>query len=105
MNKKITVKNNKLYIEISFKQRKYAFEEKIVFSEDIRNLIPKEHQGIARLISKPKKKISNINDSNFLTTGQWVFDLAPPTIIKEDPPKPKSKPTSSRTRRRKKLTT
>ena len=66
MNKKITVKNNKLYIEISFKQRKYAFEEKIVFSEDIRNLIPKEHQGIARLISKPKKKCCVKNQYQFL---------------------------------------
>tara|TARA_R100001510_G_C7518458_1_gene114977 strand:+ start:165 stop:476 length:312 start_codon:yes stop_codon:yes gene_type:complete len=103
MNKKVIVKDNKLYIEISFKKRKYASEEKIVFSDDVRVLIPKEYQEVARLISKPKKKISNIGAPNFLTSGEWVFDLTPIKITKKE--LPKSKPQNSRSRRRKKLTT
>lgn len=92
---KITIKEDRLFIEISCKKRDYSAEEKYIFDENIETLIPEEYKKKVVLVSSPVKKISNIGRENYSQVGVWEYK-----IIKENPPTTESK-TAKRSPRRK----
>lgn len=83
----------KIVIKVSIKQRKYAIEEKLVYSKDPMRLIPEELLDKVRLTSKPSKSISNMNRDKYTNTGEWVYEIVleskKPTR-KRQPRKPRS---------------
>ena len=81
--------DEEVIITISIKKRKYAIEQKLIYSGDPKLLVPQELHDKVVLVSKPLKKISNMNRSKYTHTGEWVFK-----IIKEE------KQQKSTTRRR-----
>ncbi len=90
----ITQEDNILKITISIKKRMYAIEEKLIYTEDHRQLIPKDLIDKVKLVSAPSKKISNMSKQKYTNTGTWVYEV--------EKPKP---PTRKRTTRKQKTST
>lgn len=90
----IVQEDNKLKITISIEKRAYAMEEKLIYTGDHRQLIPKDLLDKVKLVSAPNKKISNMNRQKYTNTGTWVYEI--------EKPKP---PTRKRTTRKQKPST
>lgn len=76
------------------KLRKYVFEEKEVYREDVKKLIPEEFRNSVTLVSGPSKLVSNYGSGKFVNSAEWIFELEE----KEEPP------TARKTRTRRKTT-
>lgn len=114
----VNITNNKLTIKVTAEKiRKFSFEEKKVYRKDITCLIPQELRNKIKLLSEPKKLISNYKDSNFFQSGIWQFEIIEnndkPIVVEEEANKnhikqtqiPQSSNRKTRTRRRKATTT
>lgn len=78
------------------KLRKYVFEEKEVYREDVKKLIPEEFRNSVTLVSGPSKLVSNYGSGKFVNSAEWIFELE--LEEKEEPP------TARKTRTRRKTT-
>ena len=76
------VQEGNLYkITVSIKKRKYAYEKKLVHEGNVDNLIPPELVGKIRLISAPRKKVSNMARGQYISSGTWVYEIIVENII------------------------
>ena len=70
----VNITNNKLTIKVTAEKiRKFSFEEKKVYRKDITCLIPQELRNKIKLLSEPKKLISNYKDSNFFPYFRYLL--------------------------------
>ena len=84
---KITKESNTFTIEVSIEWRKFAVEEKLIYSTDPRLMLPEEIRNLAILKSSPTKRISNMRKEKYLNRGAWVFEV-PEAQDKITPAKP-----------------
>jgi hypothetical protein len=89
-----------IVIKVSIKERKYAIEEKLIYSKDPMRLIPEELLDKVKLISKPSKSISNMNKKKHTNIGEWVYEI----IIENKKPVRKRQPKKPRLTNKKTLT-
>tara|TARA_A200000159_G_scaffold164833_1_gene196644 strand:+ start:2424 stop:2729 length:306 start_codon:yes stop_codon:yes gene_type:complete len=71
----IVQEGNLFKITVSIKKRKYAYEKKLVHEGNVDNLIPPELVGKIRLISAPRKKVSNMARGQYISSGTWVYEI------------------------------
>lgn len=57
------------------KIRKYSFEKKEIYRNDIATLIPEEYRGKVTLISHPNKKVSNYLSKGLVQTAIWEYEI------------------------------
>lgn len=98
--------DNILKIIISIEKRVYAIEEKLIFTGDHRQFIPKDLIDKTKLVSAPSKKISNMNKQKYTNTGTWVYEIEKPKppARKRQPRKQKTSTTPSKSGTIKKTT-
>lgn len=70
--------NDTLTITVSCKLRRFAYDQKEIFEEDIENFIPEQLKGKVILVESPSKKISNINSNSYTNVGVWKFQIQKP---------------------------
>lgn len=80
--------DNQFKVTVSIKKRKFAIEDKLIYSGDPKSLVPEEFRDKVELVSTPDKKVSNMGKDKYTQSGTWVFQL------KEE--EPTKKPTRRR---------
>lgn len=88
--------DNQFKITVSIKKRKFAIEEKLIYSGDPKSLIPEEFRDKVELVSTPVKKVSNMGKDKYIQSGTWVFQLKEEKPIPAVEPEPVKKPTRRR---------
>lgn len=97
---KINTESERIVIEISYKKRQFSSDPKFVFEEDIWDYIPDEYKGKVKLISSPRKPVSNIGREKYTQLGIWEFK-----IMNESKQKTQDTNKKRRTTTRRKLNT
>ena len=76
-----------LSITVKHKKKNHSFEEEIItkYNKHILPNIPEEYRSCAKLISKQKKLVCNLDNREDKCTleGTWVFDISLATPIKQ----------------------
>lgn len=101
----VSIKEDIITITITYKERKYANQPKLVYAEPIENLIPNQFAGKVKLIKKPAKEISNIKNDNFSLVGEWQFQIIKESSAKTESTKssPKRRTSTRRSTRKKSI--
>jgi len=93
--KTIKVEKDKITIEVSCPKQVYSSTPRIIFRENIEDLIPEEYKEKVEMTRSPAKLVSNIPRKKYTNVGVWEF-----SIKKKEPTR---KPQTT-TRRRKQAT-
>ena len=93
-----------LKISVTISERRYALEEKLIYSGDPELLIPEDLKGMVKLISSPEKKISNMKKSKYLQTGTWIYQIEKPKKTETTKTTTKRRATKSTTSQKKRST-
>lgn len=67
--------DNQFKVTVSIKKRKFAIEDKLIYSGDPKSLVPEEFRDKVELVSTPDKKVSNMGKDKYTQSGTWVFQL------------------------------
>lgn len=76
--KEIKKEKNLFKITISIELRKFAIDEKLIWEEDPKSLIPEEFRDKVELIEWPPKKVSNLKKDKYINSGTWVYKVPTP---------------------------
>jgi hypothetical protein len=89
----ISQTQDEIVITISIKKRKYAIEQKLIYTGDPLSLVPQELRDKVVLVSKPLKKVSNMNKSKYINSGEWIYKIIKEQkkpVRKRQPRKPRA---------------
>jgi hypothetical protein len=75
--------DNQFKVTVSIKKRKFAIEDKLIYSGDPKSLVPEEFRDKVELVSTPDKKVSNMGKDKYTQSGTWVFQLKEPEPAKK----------------------